>query len=90
MSVNCQATSAIADWPMSEPGPVLPSGIGPSSSLPRLIAAAFRKKREMLDALRTRRQRPPGNGGPHSPWEDPDAGDSIWDDPMLWVLIMMH
>jgi hypothetical protein len=90
MSVNCQATSAIADWPMSEPAPVTQRGIGSGTSLPRPVATAFRKTRQMLAVLRAWHQRPTGNGGPEVPWEDPDARDSIWDDPMLWVLIMMH
>ena len=74
-----------------EPGPLPQWGIGPGPWLPRLLAAAFRKPRQMREALqRTWHRRPTGNGGPHSPREDDLEGDSIWDDPMLWVLIMMH
>lgn len=91
MSAACEPISAIADWPNSEPGPLPQQGIGPGPWLPRLVAAAIRKRRQMREALRrTWRRLPAGNGGPRSPWDDHPEGDSIWDDPMLWVLIMMH
>jgi hypothetical protein len=81
------ATTAVA----SESGPLPQRSIGLGPSLPRLVGAAFLKTRQMREALqRTWRRRPTGDGGPHSPWEDHPEGDSIWDDPMLWVLIMMH
>jgi hypothetical protein len=81
------ATTAAA----SEPGHLPQRGIGPGPWLPKLVAAAFLKTRQMGEALQRRWDRhPTGSGGPHSPWEDHPEGDSIWDDPMLWVLIMMH
>lgn len=91
MSATYQATSAIADWPISEPGPAPQRGTGPGPSLRRSVAAAFRKILQLGEALQhSWHRRPTGSGGSHSPWEDRDADDSIWDDPMLWTLIMMH
>jgi hypothetical protein len=89
MSATSETTYAIAGWPAPQPGLVPSRSIGPSPSLLRSVAAAFRKKRQMLEALQRRwRQRPAGCGGPQAPREDQPAGDSIWDDPLLWMLIM--
>jgi len=91
MSATPEAISAIDGWSTPEPGLAPRRGVGPGPWLLRSLAAAFRHKRQMLEALqRSWLQRPTGNGGPSAPREDQqEAYDSIWDDPLLW-LMMMH
>ena len=87
MSENYQSASAFAGWPA--PGLARPRGLGATFAGLGPVAMTLLKSRQWLDALK-RRRGPAGGGGPQEPPEHNLEADSIWDDPMLWTLIMMH
>jgi hypothetical protein len=86
MSANYRAS--VVGWP------ALPlasrRGLNPNLAALRSAASALHRGRRLLETLdRAWRKRFAGNGGPQMPPEDRPTSDSIWDDPMLWML-MMH
>ena len=90
MRATSQPISAIVGWPIAEPGLAPQRGIGSGLQLLSSVAAVLRKKCQALEALqRSWLQRPTGNGGPPAPNGEDPVYDSIWDDPLLWML-MMH
>ncbi|HUC09942.1 MAG TPA: hypothetical protein VL985_05895 [Stellaceae bacterium] len=85
-----QPISAIAGWPAAKPGLAPRHGNGSGPSLLNSIAAAFRRKCQIFKReQRIWRQPAAGNGGPPAPNAEQQVYDSIWDDPLLWMM-MMH
>ena len=90
MSTNYQ-TAAFAGCPASRLPLAPPLGLGAGLGGLGAVAAALLRSREFFERLSHRwHRRPAGNGGPGMPPEDHPMSDSIWDDPVLWMLIMMH
>lgn len=88
MSANYQTASAVEGWP--ELAPVLAPLRRGGAALPGMALTAFLRVRQLLEAFRRPHREPPGGGGgPETPPEDQPQYDSIWDDPVLWML-MMH
>jgi hypothetical protein len=82
-------TSAFVRLPA--PAFASPRGLGAGLGALGPVAAALLRLRELREALNRRWfKRPSGNGGPETPPEDHSRSDSIWDDPELWTMIMMH
>jgi hypothetical protein len=90
MSTNYQ-TAAFAGCPASRLTLAPPFGFGARLGALGLVLTALLRGRELLQTLNRRwRKRRTGNGGPGMPPEDHPTSDGIWDDPELWMLIMMH
>jgi hypothetical protein len=90
MPANYQTASAIDSWPELAP-PLEPArGLDIGAALSGMTAMALLRARQLLEAFKGKRPEPPGGGGgPEKPSEDHPQYDSIWDDPVLWML-MMH
>jgi hypothetical protein len=88
MTANYQLASA-SGW--SAAGIALPKarGLGAMAAL-RPVTRNLLRGRRWLDALKRSRRAPGGGGGPQPPSEHDPVADSIWDDPELWMLIMIH
>jgi hypothetical protein len=90
MSANYQPASAIGGWPVVAPARV-PRGLGERAPLFEAVTRMLLRARQLFEPFkRMQRKEPRGGGGPEEPSEDYPRGDSIWDDPVLWMLIMMH
>jgi hypothetical protein len=63
-------------------------GASPAARGP--VAAALLKARQLFEALKGTPRKRPGGDGPQEPPEDQAAADSIWDDPLLWMMLAMH
>jgi hypothetical protein len=91
MRANCQAASAFAGWPAPGLNFARPRSLGTGWAAAGAVAAVLLRGRQWLEVLKQRRCRGPGRGdGPQEPSHDRFDTDSIWDDPELWLMIMMH
>lgn len=91
MSVICQTGSGLARLSVAPLAFRAPGGLAVSLSALGLVATARLRARQFLEALRGPNRKPPaGGGGPGEPPVIDLAAYSYCDDPLLWVLIMMH
>ena len=102
MSANPAKAMTMTGWNDGMPVGSLPRNSSAGAAVGP-FAAALCRIGEILRAIRgTRRELPPGSGGPSEPpeerpqdgdpWDDPrdDPRDDPWSDPALWTLMMMH
>ncbi len=88
MSANYQTASPFDGWP--ELAPALAPARGVGAALSQVAATAMLRARQLLEMFKDPRRDPQGGGGgPQTPPEDHPQYDSIWDDPVMWML-MMH
>ena len=81
----------MAGWPAGAPTLAPPRRLGARAALVGAVTTAFLRARQLLEALKgMRREQQGAGGGPEGPSEDHSKYDSIWDDPELWMFIMMH
>lgn len=90
MNMNCQPLlSQVTHWDAARLAPP-PRGSGPPAVRLGSAAPASLGARRLVEALkRMWFGGPPGSGGSEPPSERQSTGDSIWQDPVLWML-MMH
>lgn len=88
MSANYHAASVFVDWSSAplRPAPSCSFGDRCTGSTP--VGMVLLRVRLLLNALKKGRPNRPQRPLPEEP-EDYSEGDSIWDDPALWML-MMH
>ena len=91
MNANLAKAMTITGWSDAMPvGSLARNGIagGPAVGA---VAAALCRIGEFFRTIRgTRRELPPGSGRPGEPPEEWPQDDDPWNDPALWMLIMMH
>jgi len=89
MNANYQTAAAIDRWSELAPAVVPTRGLGVSAALLGMASTVILRARQLLEAFKGTRREPPGGGGSETPPEDHPHYDSIWDDPVLWML-MIH
>jgi hypothetical protein len=88
MSSNC-STSVLGPLRVPTLTPLRRVNLSPPAQ--RWTATALlRARRALAERLSMWRERFAGNGGREPPPDEQPAGESIWDDPTLWLLMMMH
>ena len=90
MSANSQTAFGTAGWSGAALALVPPRDLGTCPAARGPVAAALLKARQFFEALKGTPGKRSGGGGPQEPPEDPAAADSIWDDPLLWMMLAMH
>jgi len=90
MSANSQTAFGTAGWSGAPLALVPPRDLATNPPARGPVAAALLKTRQFLEALKGAPRKRPGSGGPQEPPEDHPAADSIWDDPLLWMMLAMH
>jgi hypothetical protein len=90
MSANSQTVFGTAGWSGAPLALVPPRDLGTSPAALGPVAAALLKARQFFEALKGTPRKRPGGDGPQEPPEDQAAADSIWDDPLLWMMLAMH
>ena len=91
MSATYQSASGPDGWGALPPTLLPPRDLAARAAVFGPVAKAWLTAHRLLEALTG--TGPKQAGGGHSPEAPPEGhheGDSIWDDPVLWMLIMMH
>jgi hypothetical protein len=91
MSANYQTASGTAGWRALAPTLLPPRDFGVTAAVSEARTTVLLRVRQLLEMFKgIWRQQAGGGGDPETSSEDHPEGDSIWDDPVLWTLIMMH
>jgi hypothetical protein len=90
MSTNCQTVFGIAGGSAAPLALAPPRGPGTRLAAFGPVATALLRARCFLEALKGTPRKRSGGDGPPEPPEDHPAADSIWDDPLLWMMLAMH
>jgi hypothetical protein len=92
MSANLVKAMTMTGWSDAMPVGSLPrNGFAGDTAVGPVAAALFRIGKFFRAIRGTRRELPPGSGGPGEPPEEEwPQDDDPWNDPPLWMLIMMH
>jgi hypothetical protein len=90
MSANSPAAFGIAGGSGAPLALAPPRGLGASLAALGPVAMALLRARRFLEALKGTPRKRPGGDGPREPPEDQPETDSIWDDPLLWMMLAMH